>query len=70
VRVIAAFIVASEAAAALPPDAVLTALAGAAEALPAYKRPREWRLVAALPRTANGKITRKALVALEDDVAR
>ncbi|WP_415830823.1 AMP-binding enzyme [Janibacter anophelis] len=35
----------------------------AAERLAPYKRPREVRLVEALPRTANGKIVRRSLAA-------
>lgn len=57
VSVIAAFIVPRENARPLPAemDAFLR------DRLAAYKCPREWRLVAALPRTANGKVQRKKL---------
>ncbi|MGF1551082.1 MAG: class I adenylate-forming enzyme family protein [Paracoccaceae bacterium] len=43
-----------------PDEAALAAWA--AERLAAYKRPRLWRTVAALPRTANGKLIRRTLV--------
>ncbi len=57
VSVIAAFIVPREDARPRPSelDAFIR------DRLAAYKCPREWRLVAALPRTANGKVQRKKL---------
>jgi len=59
VSVVAAFIVLREGQAVTP-----EALAAHAEArLAAYKCPREWRFVASLPRTANGKVQRKKLAA-------
>jgi acyl-coenzyme A synthetase/AMP-(fatty) acid ligase len=60
VRVIAAFVVPQ-------PEANLDAasvLTYANERLAAYKRPREIRFVEALPRTANGKVKRSALVTM------
>ena len=57
VRVIGAFIVAAYGAA-IEPGAVIDFTA---KHLAPYKCPREVRLVAALPRTANGKVMRRAL---------
>jgi len=57
VSVIAAFIVLKEGA--TPDVASLDAFAG--EVLAAYKCPREYRFVESLPRTANGKVMRRAL---------
>jgi acyl-coenzyme A synthetase/AMP-(fatty) acid ligase len=57
VSVVAAFIVLREGMSADP--AALSAFAEAR--LAAYKCPREWRFVPALPRTANGKVQRKKL---------
>lgn len=59
VSVVAAFIVLREGMSADP--AALSAFVEAR--LAAYKCPREWRFVAALPRTANGKVQRKKLAA-------
>ncbi len=60
VRIIAAFVVPAE-----PDEPELvdaaTLLAHAAEHLAAYKRPREIIFVQSLPRTANGKVQRRAL---------
>jgi acyl-coenzyme A synthetase/AMP-(fatty) acid ligase len=60
VRIIAAFIVPAE-----PDEPELvdaaTLLAHAAQHLAAYKRPREIIFVPSLPRTANGKVQRRAL---------
>ena len=58
-KVIAAFVVAR--AGASPDAAALIAFCGAH--LAAYKCPREIRFLDALPRTANGKVQRKRLVA-------
>lgn len=57
VSVIAAFVVPREGQ--RPDAAALDAFAR--ERLAAYKCPREWRFVTALPRTANGKVQRKRL---------
>lgn len=59
VSVVAAFIVLREGMSADP--AALSAFVEAR--LAAYKCPREWRFVPALPRTANGKVQRKKLAA-------
>ncbi|WP_341894620.1 AMP-binding protein [Ferrovibrio terrae] len=59
VSVVAAFIVLREGMSADP--AALSAFTEAR--LAAYKCPREWRFVPALPRTANGKVQRKKLAA-------
>jgi malonyl-CoA/methylmalonyl-CoA synthetase len=45
-----------------PSNLVAELEAFVAEHLVAYKRPREWRIVAAIPRNALGKITRYELV--------
>ena len=66
VRIIIAFVVPSETAGQQPGDPIAAALlAFAGERLAAYKCPREVRFVEALPRTANGKVTRRALAALQ-----
>ncbi len=62
VSVITAFVVPREGAALVP--AALDA--HVAERLADYKRPRRWVAVDALPRTANGKVIRRALPALAD----
>lgn len=59
VSIIGAFIVPKEGAS--PDEAGI--LAFAAERLADYKRPKQVRFVASLPRTANGKVQRKALLA-------
>jgi acyl-coenzyme A synthetase/AMP-(fatty) acid ligase len=41
-----------------------TAAAFAAERLARYKQPRAWVALTALPRTATGKVDRRALAAL------
>ncbi|MEL6747232.1 MAG: acyl-CoA synthetase, partial [Pseudomonadota bacterium] len=64
VTVIAGFIVA-QSDGALDEVALFNALTTATRRLAAYKRPKTWRLVTALPRTANGKIQRRALASLQ-----
>ncbi|MEO0729779.1 MAG: AMP-dependent synthetase, partial [Pseudomonadota bacterium] len=61
VTVVGAFIVPASPEQTMPSDAELAAFA--ADRLAGYKCPRHWCVIDALPRTANGKLQRKALSA-------